>query len=72
MNEVIVTIFGDKGVGKSSVIERCKPVCPFCSHKKAMEEFALNHHDQIEDLEEFERKKKETGKVCHLSKVFLT
>jgi hypothetical protein len=35
MKKIVISIFGSGKVGKSSLIERCKPVCPYCVYERA-------------------------------------
>lgn len=30
MKEIILILFGTEGIGKTTIIERCKPNCPHC------------------------------------------
>ncbi len=34
--EIVISLFGSSSVGKSSLLERHKPVCPFCSFHQAL------------------------------------
>lgn len=55
--EFIVSIFGDSSVGKSSLLERYKPVCPFCSFQEALKLFQeekLKKKEEKKDKEEEE------------------
>jgi hypothetical protein len=51
--DFVVGLFGDERTGKTSLIERLNPVCPFCSFLNAFKEL-----DQKEGVEEQEKKLK--------------
>lgn len=56
-SEILVTIFGSRGVGKSTMIARCEPImCPYCVFRDTAAKLASEAKDQPPSEDELKEK----------------